>query len=62
MMLCIFVCRDLLVILGMLFVTILTGMFGFSCEVLSNLDGICCVLGVIFFPVCMLMGIGMAFR
>lgn len=41
---------------------IFAGLFGFSFEMLSELEGCTCLLGVIFFPVLMILGIGMAFK
>jgi hypothetical protein len=62
LMIFIFCFRDLLVILGMGLVCIVAGMFGFSFELLSDLDGWACALGVIFFPFLMIGGIGYAFK
>jgi hypothetical protein len=62
LMVFIFCFRDLLVIIGMTIVCIFAGMFGFSFELLSDLEGATCVLGVIFFPVVMIIGIGYAFK
>ena len=61
-MLFIFASRDLLVMVGVTLVCIFAGLFGFSFEVLSNLDGFLCVLGLLFFPVVMIFGVGVAFR
>ena len=49
-------------IAGMTLVCIVAGLFGFSFEILSELEGIECILGVIFFPFLMIAGIGYAFR
>jgi hypothetical protein len=54
--------RDLFVIVGLVIVSILAGLFGFSFELLSELEGFLCVLGVIFFPITMVVGVGVAFR
>lgn len=52
----------MLVIVGMAIVCIIAGLFGFSFELISELEGGACVLGIIFFPIVMLIGIGVAFR
>jgi hypothetical protein len=62
LMIFIFCFRDLLVIVGMTLVCIVAGLFGFSFELLSDLDGWACVLGVIFFPFLMIAGIAYAFK
>ena len=49
-------------IAGMTLVCIVAGLFGFSFEILSELEGIACILGVIFFPFLMIVGIGYAFK
>ena len=49
-------------IAGMTLVCIVAGLFGFSFEILSELEGIECILGVIFFPFLMIAGTGYAFR
>ncbi len=49
-------------IVGVMLVCIIAGIFGFSFEVLSNLEGPLCVLGVLFFPIVMMIGIVVAFR
>lgn len=41
---------------------IFAGLFGFSFEILSELQGCTCLLGVLFFPVLMIAGIGVAFK
>ncbi len=46
----------------MALVCIVAGLFGFSFEILSDLEGGACALGVIFFPFLMIAGIGMAFK
>ena len=61
-MLFVFIVRDLMVILVMLIFSLFAGMFAFSCELVCEQDGICCLCGVIFFPIMMLGGIGVAFR
>ena len=61
MMALLFIVRDLWVIVVMFFAAFFAGMFGLSCEILSDLDGIVCLLGVLFFPVLMILGIGKAF-
>lgn len=58
----IWVSRDLLVIIGMFVISILAGMFGFSFELLSEAEGAWCCLGVLFFPVTMIIGVGVGFR
>lgn len=60
-MILLFMVRDLWVILCMLFVTLLAGMFGFSFEIISDLEGPLCLLAVLFFPVTMILGVGRAF-
>jgi hypothetical protein len=62
LMVFIFCFRDLLVIAGMTLVCIVAGLFGFSFELLSDLEGAACVFGVIFFPFLMIGGIGYAFK
>lgn len=58
----VFVWRELLCILVMIIAVIFGGMFGFSFEVLCELKGIKFLLGLLFFPVTMMIGIGVAFR
>ena len=60
-MVLLFMVRDLWVILIMLIATIFSGLFVFSCEVLGDCEGIFCLLGILFFPVLMIMGVGRAF-
>lgn len=55
--------RDFLVLIGLSLACIFAGMFGYSCEIVGDLDGGgLCVLAVLFFPVTMIIGIGVAFR
>jgi len=62
LMLLIFVSRDLLVIAGVSIICVFAGMFGFSFELLSNLEGALCFFAVLFFPITMIIGVGVAFR
>lgn len=62
MMLILFVSRDLLVFVGMFMVTIFAGLFGFSFEILSELECPMLLLGIVFFPVVMIIGVGRAFQ
>ena len=57
----VFVVRDLWVILCMLFLTLFAGMFPFACEILGECEGLGAIIGILFFPVLMIMGIGRAF-
>jgi hypothetical protein len=61
-MIIVFISRDLLVMTGVSLMCIFAGLFGFSFEMLSELEGYTCLLGVIFFPVLMILGIGVAFK
>ena len=61
-MILVFIVRDLMVMLSLFFVSLLAGMFGFSCQTVCDLEGVLCILGVIFFPVFIIVGIGMAFK
>lgn len=61
-MLMIFVSRDFFVIVGVSLLCFLAGTFGFSVELITNLDGLKRILAILFFPVTMLVGITIAFR
>lgn len=47
---------------GMFIVTIFAGLFGFSFEILSELECPGLLLGIVFFPVVMIIGVGRAFQ
>ena len=53
--------RDLFVIICLLFLSVFVGMFVFSFELLSRVDGLLCVVLVVFLPVTMLIGVGIGF-
>lgn len=61
MVLLLFLTRDLFFYLCMSFMSLFAGMCGFSFEILSDQEGVMCILGALFFPVLMVMGIGRAF-
>ena len=61
-MLFMWVSRDLLVMIAMFIVSILAGLFGFSFEIVSEQEGILFVLAVLFFPVTMILGVGVGFK
>ena len=48
---------NLLFILGIMVMSTLAGMFGYSCEFLDELEGWMCMVGLLFFPILMLAGI-----
>ena len=62
LMLLLFILRDLSAVIGVTLVSILAGMFGFSFELLSDMEGWLCLLAVLFFPITMIVGVGLAFR
>lgn len=47
---------------GFSFMCIFAGLFGFSLEMLSELEGWTCILGILFFPILMIAGIGVAYK
>lgn len=57
----IWVGRDIMLIILTVIACIVAGLFCFSCELVSNLEGAWCVLAVIFFPITMLIGVKNAF-
>lgn len=63
LMIFVFAFRDLLAIIGMFIISILAGMFGLSFEFLcSHSDNtLLFIFMIIFFPICMIVGIGSAF-
>jgi hypothetical protein len=64
----IYLLRDLIVISGLLLVSILAGLFAFSFELMTSFELITCVnklfcfVLVVFFPITMVMGVGVAFK
>jgi hypothetical protein len=58
----VFVCKEMFVIATMAVVSIFAGLFGFSFELLSELEGLMFVMGVLLFPVTMILGIGIGFK
>ena len=58
----VFLVRDLLVIVGVLVITIFVGLFGFSFELVTKMDGCLALLLLIFFPITMIIGVGIAFK
>lgn len=61
-MLTIFIVKDLSIIAGLAIMCILTGMFGYSYEIISDARGLKFILALALFPITMLVGMGMAFR
>ena len=48
--------KDLMVIIVIAFVSCVAGMTAFSCEIVSDSEGVLCILGILFFPVTMILG------
>jgi hypothetical protein len=61
-MMLLFMCRDVIVIILMFVISIVGGLFGFSFEILCEQEGVFFILGIIFFPAVMVIGIVRAFR
>lgn len=57
-----YVLKDILVFLGLFLVSLFAGLFGFSIELLFRVDCLLRVVGVLFFPITMIIGVGVAFR
>lgn len=57
-----FLIRYMFIMITLLCVCIVLGLFGFSFELLSKLNGAYFLLGVLFFPFLMIAGIGLALR
>ncbi len=53
---------NILLVIFLCIISIFMGIFGFSFELLSRAGGALCILGAIFLPVTMLIGIGIAFK
>ena len=62
MVMIMFIGRDLLVWLVMFIVSIVAGIFRFSFEFICEQDEMFCILAVLFLPISMLIGIGIAFK
>ena len=56
----VFVSKDLVALIGVLIVSIFSGLFAYSCEILGELEDLLLCLGIIFFPFLMLAGVGRA--
>jgi hypothetical protein len=61
-MVLVFICRDMLVFFFLVFASLLSGMFAFSIETLCDQEGALFILGVIFFPITMVIGIVRGFQ
>jgi len=46
----------------MFIVSIISGLFGFSFEIITELEGVLCILAILLFPITMIVGVGKAFR
>lgn len=62
LMFLLYLMRDLLILVFMILFSVVAGLFGFSFELVFKATGIACFLAVLFFPVTMLIGIGVGFR
>jgi hypothetical protein len=58
----IFLNRDIFVIGVMLVLTLLVGITGFTLEIISETEGLMCLLAVLFLPVTMVLGVIRAFQ
>jgi len=54
--------RDFFVIIGISIAWIISGLFGFSFDIIAELEGGICFLAIVFFPLTMLAGVGKAFQ
>ena len=59
---CAYLLRDIVAIVAILVLSIFVGMFGFSFELMTRTQGARCILLALFFPITMILGIGVAFK
>lgn len=58
-----FLVRDVSIVLGLLLATFFVGLFGSSFEFLCDIDSdLLKCLFLLLFPICMIIGVGMAFK
>ena len=62
LLLIVFIGNHFLALLMMLVVSLIAGLFGFSFELLAQAEGVMVLLGVVFLPVTMVLGVGVAIR
>ena len=52
--------KDLVVIITIALVSCMAGMTAFTCEIVSESEGVLCILAIIFFPITMMIGFAKA--